>query len=97
MVNASHVNRKLITLLLDGSITDKAEWNRHNRLVYRLKQFKKRNPEKFNPLTNQIIADLTESEKTVDSLNIINKNKVLNHGKNYNRRRSLVLQKSTIK
>jgi hypothetical protein len=52
------------------------------RYRYRFEQFKKNNPEKSNTLTNKIIADLTEIEKTFDSLNIINKKKVLNHGKN---------------
>mgnify|MGYP001386705737 FL=1 len=63
------------------------------RYRYRFEQFKKKNPEKCNTLTNKLIADLTENEKTFDSLNIINKKKMLNNGKNYNRRRSLVLQK----
>ena len=52
------------------------------RYRYRFEQFKKRQPEKFNTLTNKIIANLTEIEKTVDSLNIINKKKVLKYGKN---------------
>ncbi len=35
------------------------------RSRYQLKQLKKKNPEKFDTLTNKIIADLTELEKAV--------------------------------
>ena len=82
MVNTDRVKRKLPSLLVDSSTSKKKGWNSLMRYRYRFEQFKKRQPEKFNTLTNKIIADLTEIEKTVDSLNIINKKRVLNHGKN---------------
>jgi len=37
------------------------------RSRYRLEQFKKRNSEKFNTLTNKVMADLTELEKAVSN------------------------------
>jgi hypothetical protein len=82
LVNADRVKRKLPSLLGDGSTSKKKRWNSLMRYRYRFEQFKKKNPEKSNALTNKIIADLTEIEKTVDSLNTINKKKALNHGKN---------------
>ena len=82
MVNADRVKRKLPSLLVDSSTTKKKSWTSLMRYRYRSEQFKKNNPKKINTLTNRIIADLKEIEKTVDSLNTINEKKVLNHGKN---------------
>jgi hypothetical protein len=65
MVNADRVKRKLPSLLLDGSTNNKKGWKAFMRSRYRLEQFKKKNPERFNTLTNKIIADLTEIEKAV--------------------------------
>ena len=79
IIDADRVKRKLP---VDGSTTKKKGWNSLMRYRYRFELFKKKNPEKSNALTNKIIADLTEIEKTADSLNIINKKKALNHGKN---------------
>jgi len=36
------------------------------KIMYRFDQFKHKNPEKYNALTNKIIADLNELKKTVD-------------------------------
>ena len=71
MVNADRVKRKLPSLLVDDcSNQHKKDWNKFMKSRYRFEQFKKRNPEKFDTLTNKIIADLTELEKAVlsDSL-----------------------------
>jgi len=68
MVNADRVKRKLPSLLVDDcSNRHKKGWNKFMRLRYQLKQFKKKNPEKFNNLTNKIIADITELEKAVSN------------------------------
>ena len=82
MVNADRVKRKLPSLLVDCSTTKRKGWNSLMRYRYRFEQFKKKNPEKCNTLTNKIIADLTEIEKTVNSLNKINKKEGLRYGKN---------------
>jgi hypothetical protein len=37
------------------------------RFRYRLELLRKNNPEKFNTLTNNLIADLTEFEKAVNT------------------------------
>jgi hypothetical protein len=65
MVNADRVKRKLPSLLCNGSTTDKKQWNKHNKIVYRLQRFKKRNPEKFGSLYNKLIAVLEEFENAV--------------------------------
>lgn len=35
--------------------------------LYHFEQFKRRNPEKFNSLTNSVLADLAEFEKAVNT------------------------------
>jgi hypothetical protein len=67
MVNADRVKRKLPSLLVDGDTSKKANYNKFMRTRYRLSRFKRRNPERFNTLTNKVIADLAELEKAVSS------------------------------
>jgi hypothetical protein len=59
--------KKLPSLLVDGSTTKRKGWNSLMRYRYRFEQFKKKYPEKCNTLTNKLIADLTELEKAVSS------------------------------
>jgi hypothetical protein len=65
-LNVDRVKRKLPSLLVDGSTTKKKSWNSLMRYRYRFTQFKKKHPEKFNSLTNRILADLVELEKAVN-------------------------------
>jgi hypothetical protein len=66
MVNADRVKRKLPSLLVDDcSNRHKKGWNKFMRTRSRLSNFKKHNPEKFNTLTNKVIADLNDLEKAV--------------------------------
>jgi hypothetical protein len=68
VVNAERVKRKLPSLLVDGcSNRNKKKWRIYMRYSYRLTQFKKNNPDKFNTLTNRLVADLTEIENAVNS------------------------------
>ncbi len=75
MVNADRVKRKLPSLLVDGPSacsstakkSKKKNWNSLMYYRYRLGIFKANNPEKFNTLTNKLIADLTEFEKAINS------------------------------
>lgn len=67
MVNADRVKRKLPSLLVDGSTTKKKSWNSFMRYRYRMAKFNKSNPEKFNTLTNRIIADLYVLDKAIDN------------------------------
>ena len=69
MVNADRVKRKLPSLLVDDSTTKKKNWNSFMRYRYRFIQFKKRQPEKFNSLTNRVLADLMNLEKAVNNSN----------------------------
>ena len=69
MVNADRDKRKLPSLLVEGSTTGKKSWNSLMRYRYRFSQFKKRQPEKFNSMTNRILADLTDLEKAVNEAN----------------------------
>ena len=66
MVNADRVKRKLPSLLVEGSTTRKESWNSLMRYRYRFTQFKKKQPEKFNSITNRILLDLTDLEKAVN-------------------------------
>ena len=68
-MNADRVKRKLPSLLVNGSTTEKKSWNTVMRYRYRFTQFKKRQPEKFNAIANRIILDLTDLEKAVNSSN----------------------------
>ncbi len=65
MVSVKHLEKKLSSLLIDGSTTKKNNWNSSMRYRYRFEQFKKKHPERCNTLTNKIIADLSELEKAV--------------------------------
>jgi hypothetical protein len=65
-LNADRVKRKLPSLLVDESTTRKKSWNSLMRYRYRFTQFKKRQPDKFNTLTNRIIVALDELEKAVN-------------------------------
>jgi hypothetical protein len=67
LVNADRVKRKLPSLLVNGSSTKKKGWNSLMRSHYRYDRFKKNNPERYNTLTNKVIADLTELEKAVSN------------------------------
>lgn len=66
-MNADRVKRKLPSLLVDDNTTKKKSWNNLMRYRYRLTQFKKRQPEKFNSITNRILLDLADSEKAVNN------------------------------
>jgi hypothetical protein len=67
LVNADRVKRKLPSLILDGSTNNKKGWKAFMRSRYRLDRFKEKHPERFNTLTNKVIADLNELEKAVSS------------------------------
>ena len=69
MVNDARVKRKLPSLLIDESTTKKKGWNSLMRYRYRYTQFKKRQPEKFNSITNRILLDLADLEKAVNKSN----------------------------
>jgi hypothetical protein len=60
MVNANRVKRKLPGLLVDQETTKRKGWNSFMRCRYQLERFKKRTPQRFNTLTNQLIVVLEE-------------------------------------
>ena len=70
MVNAARIKRKIPGLLVDGN-TKKTNKSLIMRNRYRLQQFIKRNPDRANTLTNQLIHILkeidVELEKTCNS------------------------------
>ena len=63
MVNADRVKRKLPSLLCNGDTSKRKYNNTFMRNRYRLVQFQKRNPRRFNSLTNQLCAILDEIDK----------------------------------
>ena len=71
MVNADRVKRKLPSLLVDDSIANNKSWNSLTRGRYRLVQFNKCQPEKFDCLINRVFADLAELEKALTSQNTV--------------------------
>jgi hypothetical protein len=48
------------------SLSKKENWNSLMRTRYRVEQLKRKNPEKYNTLTNKLIADLSEVEKAIN-------------------------------
>jgi hypothetical protein len=65
-LNADRVKLKLPILLVDGSTTKKESWNNLIRYRYRVTQFKKRQPGKFNSIISRILFDLAALEKAVN-------------------------------
>jgi hypothetical protein len=63
VVNVDHVRRKLPSLLCDGDTSEPENSNMFMRNRYRLRQFQKRNPQRFNCLVNQLCAILDEIDK----------------------------------
>jgi hypothetical protein len=72
LVNADRVKRKLPSLLIDGSTTEKKSWNTLMRYRYRITQFKRQRPAKYNSITNRILLDLTDLEKAVNESKVEN-------------------------
>jgi hypothetical protein len=68
-LNADRVKRKLPSLLVDESTTERKSWNTLMRYRYWFTQFKKRQPEKFNSITSRILLDLIDLEKVVNESN----------------------------
>ena len=65
-MNMDRVKRKLPSLLVDDSTINKKAWNSLMRYRDRFTQFKKRQPEKFNSITNRVLIDLMDLEKAVN-------------------------------
>lgn len=63
MVNSDRIKRKLPSLLCDGDTSERKNNNSFMRNRYRLQQFKRRNPERFNFLLNQLCSVLDEIKK----------------------------------
>lgn len=62
MVDARRVQRKLASLLLDAETGTRRTDNEFMRYRYRLQQFRKRKPQRFNSLTNELVAVLEKIE-----------------------------------
>jgi hypothetical protein len=69
-LNADKIKRKLPSLLVDSSTTEKKSWNSLMRYRYRFSRLKKRQPEKFNSITNCILSDLNDLERAVNEPNV---------------------------
>lgn len=63
MVNADRVKSKLPSLLCDGDTSKRENNNAFMRNRYRLLQFQKRNPQRFNCLMNNLCAILGKIDK----------------------------------
>jgi hypothetical protein len=67
MVNVDRVKRKLPCLLCDGDTGKRETNNAFMRNRYRLQQFIKRNPEKFNTLINDFVAVLEKIDNEISA------------------------------
>jgi hypothetical protein len=63
MVNADRIKRKLPCLLCDGDTGNRVSNNAFMRNRYRLRQFQKRKPQRFNYLTNQLCSVLGDIDR----------------------------------
>ena len=54
-------------MLVEGNAAEQKNFKAFFRERYRLQQFERKNPEKFNGLTSKIIVDLSEPERAVNS------------------------------
>jgi hypothetical protein len=52
-------------LLIDGSSSQKANFNKFMRLRYGFAQFQKRNPRKCSDLTNELMGVLKEIDREI--------------------------------
>jgi hypothetical protein len=66
MVNVARVKKKIPSLLVDGDTSERKNNNDFMRNRYRLRQFQKRNPQRFTSLTNQLCAVLSEIDKELE-------------------------------
>ena len=67
MVNVNRVKEKLPGLLVDGKTTKRKRWNAFMQSRYRLQQFQRLKPERFNSLTNKLVMILEEFKNEIDS------------------------------
>ena len=65
MVNADRVRRKLPSLLVDGATTDKKQWAERAKISYRLTQYRRRNPQKYNSLAFKLIMVLESFKREI--------------------------------
>ncbi len=66
MVNVNRIKRKLPSLLCDGETGNRLNDNEFMRNRYRLQQFQKYYPEKFNTLMVRIVAILEDFSKEIE-------------------------------
>lgn len=63
MVNADRVKRKLPSLLCDGDTSMRRNANAFMRYRYQLHQLKKRSPERFSSLINDLVSVLEKIDR----------------------------------
>ena len=68
MVNVDRVKHKLPFMLCDGDTSEREHNNAFMRNRYRLQQFIKRNPDRFNTLTNELVLVLEKIEKELKTI-----------------------------
>jgi hypothetical protein len=68
MVNADRVKRKLPCLLCNGETSERKYNNAFMRNRYRVQQFMRHNPEKFNTLLNELVSVLEEIENELKTI-----------------------------
>jgi hypothetical protein len=68
MVNVDRIKRKLPCLLCDGDTGNKANNNAFMRNRYRLQQFKKSKPQRFNTLAHKLFSVLEEIEAEIQAV-----------------------------
>jgi hypothetical protein len=66
---AKKIEKKIVSLILaDCSNRRKKSWNQYSRMHYRVRKFKKKNPDQFNACLNMIVAELDKIEQGANSI-----------------------------
>jgi hypothetical protein len=67
MVNQKRIIGKLPSLLVSGKTTSKSKHAEYKRLERGLRRLRRKNPEKFNTLTNEYVSAVQQIEAAVNS------------------------------
>lgn len=62
MVNANRIVKKLPALLCEGDTSKRKHYNEFMRYRFRLMRLRRRRPERFNTLVNELLAVLEKFE-----------------------------------
>ena len=68
MVNEDRVKRKLPTILVNGSLNQRQNFNDYQLTRYKLRRLEKKNPPKFKRVIRKAVKALEEIENALESV-----------------------------